>query len=93
MGSSHSSLWLQLRVSFALLAVAACVKIPGEVEATFAPPAPHEDDNFRRNAGGQAHAPFEHAAPTLAATVPILDAAPDAPPVPLASDPLDGGVE
>ncbi|MEO6419996.1 MAG: hypothetical protein ABIP39_11340 [Polyangiaceae bacterium] len=79
-------------MSFALLAVAACVKIPSEVEATFAPPAPHEDDNFRRNSSGIAHASFEHAPPTLAATVPVLDAAPDGP-VALVSDPLDGGVE
>ncbi len=87
----HSSPWLHLRVSFALLAVAACVKIPSEVEATFAPPAPHEDDNFRRNAGGQAHAAFEHA-PVIAATVPVLDASPDAPVVTVL-EPLDGGVE
>ena len=90
MGSTHSSPWLHLRVSFALLAVAACVKIPGEVEATFAPPAPHEDDNFRRNPDEKAHAAFEHDAPALPATVPVADAAPDAP---LALDSRDGGVE
>jgi hypothetical protein len=88
-----SSPWLHLRVSFALLAVAACVKIPGEVEATFAPAGPQEDDNFRRNSGGKAHAAFEHAPPALAATVPILDAAPDAPVAVIVLEPLDGGVE
>jgi hypothetical protein len=90
MGSTHSSPWLHLRVSFALLAVAACVKIPGAVEATFAPAAPHEDDNFRRNLDGKTHAAFEHDAPPLVVTVPVADAAPDAL---FASDPQDGGVE
>ncbi len=90
MGMTHSSAWLHVRVSFALLAVAACVKIPGEVEATFAPPAPHDDDNFRRNADGKAHVPFEHAPPDLAATATAVDAAPDAPVI---TQPFDGGVE
>jgi hypothetical protein len=76
---------LHLRVSFALLAVAACVKIPGEVDATFAPATPQEDDNFRRNSGGNAHVAFEHPPVTVAATVPVLDASPDAL--------LDGGSE
>ena len=90
MGPTHSSPWLHLRVSFALLAVAACVKIPGEVEATFAPPAPHEDDNFRRNPDGKTHAAFEHTAPTLVTPLPMMDAAPDGL---LVTASLDGGLE
>ncbi|MFO0671732.1 MAG: hypothetical protein U0235_19225 [Polyangiaceae bacterium] len=77
--------WLVVPLLASLFATAACVRVPGEVEATFAPHEPGEPSNFHHGARRPAPAP---AAPA-AASVPAVDAGlgPSSPSAPLAPAP------